>query len=253
MAYWATLPKPWTEAVVCSIFEAHFLEGLADGVDEAVAGGLGPAERAAHAHGLAGDEAGILGAVDGLELVEHPEHVLGAGHDVGGGDVPEVADVLGDDPDPAAAEAFLLARAEVVRVADDAALAAAERDVDDGALPGHPHGQGPDGVDRLLRVEADAALAGPAGVVVLAAEAAEDADAVVVHADGDGEMVLPQRLPQEVPGRLIELEKVGHSVELFLGHLERVEPFNGHDQAPIVSEVMSACEDASLSLFRDRK
>jgi hypothetical protein len=27
---------------------------------------------------------------------------------------------------------------------------------------------------------------------------------------------------------LIELEQVGHSVELFLGHLERVEPFGGH-------------------------
>ena len=133
--------------------------------------------------------------------------------------------------DPAAADPLLLARAEVVRVADDAALAAAERDVDDGALPGHPHGQGADGVDRLLGVEADAALAGAAGVVVLAAEAAEDADAAVVHADGDGEMVLPQRLPQEVPGRLVELEKVGDSVELLLGHLERIEPFGGHKES----------------------
>jgi hypothetical protein len=208
--------------------DAHLLEGLADRVDEAVAGGLGPAERTAHAHGLAGDEAGVLGAVDGLELVEHPEHVLGVGHDVGGRDVTEIADVVGQDPDPAAAEPFLLARAEVVRVADDAALAAAEGDVHDGTLPGHPHGQGPDGVDRLLGVEADASFAGPAGVVVLATEALEDADAAVVHADGDGEMVLPQRLPQEVPGGLVELEKVGHRVELLLGHLEGVEPFYGH-------------------------
>jgi len=127
---------------------------------------------------------GYLAPVDGLELVEHPEHVLGIGHDVGGGDVAEVADIVREDPDPAPAELFLLTGAEVVRVADDAALAAAERDVDDGALPGHPHGQSPDGVDRLLGVEADAALAGAAGVVMLAAEAAEHADAAVVHADG---------------------------------------------------------------------
>jgi hypothetical protein len=45
-------------------------------------------------------------------------------------------------------------------------------------------------------------------------------------------MVLPQRLPQEVPGRLIELEKVGHSVELFLGHIVRVEPFGRHEITP---------------------
>jgi hypothetical protein len=208
--------------------QAQLLEGLADGEDEAVSRGLGPAERSAHADGLAGDEAGVLGAVDGLELVEHPEHVLGAGHDVGGGDVAEVADVLGDGPDPAAAKPFLLAGAEVVGVADDAALAAAERDIDDGALPGHPHGQGPDRVDRLLGVEADAALAGAAGIVVLAAEAAEDADAAVFHADGDREMVFPERLSQEVSCRLVEVEKVGHRVELLLGHFVGIEPFDSH-------------------------
>ena len=64
--------------------------------------------------------------------------------------------------------------AEVVRIADHAALAAAERDVHDGALPGHPHREGPDRVERLLRVEADPALARAPGVVVLHAEAPED-------------------------------------------------------------------------------
>ena len=54
------------------------------------------------------------------------------------------------------------------------------------------------GVERLLRVEADTALAGTAGVVVLHAEAAEHADAAVVHADGDQEGVLAERVAQEV-------------------------------------------------------
>ena len=39
--------------------EAQFLHGFAHGVDDAVAGGLGAAQGAAHAHGLAGDEAGV--------------------------------------------------------------------------------------------------------------------------------------------------------------------------------------------------
>ncbi len=41
--------------------DAEHLEGLADRVDDAVAGRLGPSERAAHADRLAGDEAGVLG------------------------------------------------------------------------------------------------------------------------------------------------------------------------------------------------
>ena len=46
-------------------------------------------------------------------------------------------------------------------VTDHAPLAAAERNVHDGALPGHPHREGTDGVDRFLRMEADPLLGGP--------------------------------------------------------------------------------------------
>ena len=173
--------------------DAHLLQRLAQGEDGAVAGGLGAAERAAHADRLARDEAGAAVAVDRLALVEHPEHVLGSRHDVGSRHVDRGTDVLGDLAHPAAADAFLLARREVVRVADHAALGAAERDVDDGALPRHPHREGADRVDRLLRVEADAALARAARVVVLNAEAAEDLDLPVVHADRDREPVFAER------------------------------------------------------------
>jgi hypothetical protein len=41
-------------------------------------------------------EAGVVAAVDRLELVEHPQHVLAGGHDVGGGDVGDGADVAGE-------------------------------------------------------------------------------------------------------------------------------------------------------------
>jgi hypothetical protein len=86
-------------------------------------------------------------------------------------------------------------------------------------------------------VEADAALAGSPGVVVLAAEAAEDTDAAVVHPDGDREMVFPEGLPEQVPGGWIKLEKVRDAVELLLGHLERVKPFGRHKELPSDIEV----------------
>ena len=47
---------------------------------------------------------------------------------------------------------------ERLGVADDAALGAAEGQVDDGALPGHPHGERRDLVQRHVGVVADAAL-----------------------------------------------------------------------------------------------
>jgi hypothetical protein len=81
-------------------------------------------------------------------------------------------------------------------------------------------------------MEEDSALAGAPGVVVLAAETAEDADASVVHANGDAEMVLPQGLPEKVPGGSVKLKEIGHGIELFLGHLERVESLHGHIMTP---------------------
>jgi hypothetical protein len=81
-------------------------------------------------------------------------------------------------------------------------------------------------------MEPDAALAGAPGIVVLASKTAKNTDASVIHADGDAEMVLPQRLPEKVPGGSLELEKVSHSVELFLSHLKGVESLDRHIMTP---------------------
>ena len=203
--------------------EAHQLEGLAHGVDDAVAGGFRAAERPADAHGLAGDEAGLLLAVDDFELVHHPDHVLRAGHHVGRRHVLQVAHVLRHLARPAAADRLLLAHAQVVRVADDAALAAAEGDVHHGAFPRHPRRQGPHRIERLVGVEPDAALVRAPRVVVLHAEPAEHLHLPVVHADRDGELELADGPPQELAGALVEVEDVGDFVELGLGHLEGIE------------------------------
>ena len=64
-----------------------------------------------------------------------------------------------------------LARSACVGSQVDAALGAAERDVDQGALPGHPHRQRPDFVEVGRRVVAQAALGRAARDVVLDAVA----------------------------------------------------------------------------------
>ena len=73
----------------------------------------------------------------------------------------------------------------MLRIADDAALAAAEGNVDHGALPRHPGGQRAHFVERHIGREADAALGRTARDRVLHAIAGEDFDAAIVELDRD--------------------------------------------------------------------
>ena len=91
---------------------------------------------------------------------------LRAGADVGRRNVDGRADQVEDLGDVAAGDALELTVGHLQRIARDAALGAAERDVDDGALPGHPGGQRLAVVEIDVGVVADAALAGAARVVV---------------------------------------------------------------------------------------
>ena len=70
--------------------------------------------------------------------------------------------------DELAREALQLAlRLSVAGIAGDAALGAAEGDVDHGGLPGHQRGERLASSTSTVGVVAQAALHGPAGVVVL--------------------------------------------------------------------------------------
>src|SRR5262249_59213244 len=88
-----------------------------------------------------------------------------------------------------------LAHGEPARIDDHAALGAAVGDVDDGALPGHPHRQRFDLVQGDVWVVPDAALGGAAIDVVLDAVAGEDLYAAVVHLDGEVAGGPPPPLP----------------------------------------------------------
>ena len=77
------------------------------------------------------------------------------------------------------------ARLELVGRAVDAALGAAERDAGDRGLPGHQRGERAHLVDVDLGVEADPALVGAAGAVVLDPVAGVDVDLAVGELDRD--------------------------------------------------------------------
>ena len=136
--------------------------------------------------------------------------------------------LLGADDDAdlgrvAAGQALELLVRELLGVDDDAALAAAVRDADDGALPGHPHRQGLDLVEGDVLVVADAALGRAAAQVVLDAVAGEDLDAAVVHLHREVDRQLAARFAQDPPQARIEVQAIGGQVELLLGDGPRID------------------------------
>src|ERR1022692_2883895 len=98
--------------------------------------------RAAQCHGLAGDHGGDRVAGMHRISIHDPRHDFVISVDVGCGHVALGAQELHDLGSVAASEFFQLAQREQIGIADDAAPGAAEGDVDDGALPRHPGGQG---------------------------------------------------------------------------------------------------------------
>ena len=145
--------------------------------------------------------------------VHDPGHGLLVGAHVGRGNVFLRADELDQLGGVAAGHALQLALRHLSGIADDAALGAAEGDVDDGALPGHPAGQRAHFVERDVGRVADAALAGAARDGVLDAVAGEDFDGAVVHADGDVDGDLAD-------GRAQDLHDSGVEIEFLCGDIE---------------------------------
>ena len=102
----------------------------------------------------------------------------------------------------------------------DAALGAAEGDAGDRGLPGHQRGERADLVDVDLGVEADAALVGAAGAVVLDPVAGEDVDLAVGELDRDLDGDLAVGGPEDDPEVVGEPEVVGGDVEVVADDVE---------------------------------
>ena len=112
------------------------------------------------------------------------------------------------------------------RIADDAALAAAERDVRDGALPRHPRGQRRDLVERDAGVIADAALGRTERDVVLHAVAGEDLDLAVVHLHRARDDDLALGVGEDLPDAGLEVEDARRLVELLRASRAKIGPWS---------------------------
>ena len=216
-----TLPNPCTATVSPSSSSPAPAQRLEQAEDDAAAGRLAAADRAADRERLAGDDAEHRVALVHRERVEDPRHHLRVRADVGRRDVALGADLVDDLGGVAARHPLELLGRERLRVADDAALGAAERQVHQRALPRHPHRERLDLVERDGRVVADAALRRPARDVVRDAPAGEDAHAAVVHRRRDRDLdrlLAGAEDPDEV---VVDAERVGHVLQLLLRHLQR--------------------------------
>ena len=114
----------------------------------------------------------------------------------------------------AARDALELTLRQLARIADHAALAAAERHVDDGALPRHPRGQRGDLIEGHAGMVADTALGRSQRDVVLDTVAREHLDLAVVALDGARHGDLPLRMGQDLPDAGIEIENTRRPFEL---------------------------------------
>ena len=113
----------------------------------------------------------------------------------------------------ATGQSLQLADAHFQRVTDNAALCAAEREIHDRTLPGHPRGERLHLVQGDVHVETDAALGGTAGRVVQHANPGIDLDLAVVEQNGYRDDDLLLGMPKD-------LVQPGFQVEQFSGSIE---------------------------------
>src|SRR5271167_2286390 len=168
-------------------FSAHFQfsQRIVAAHHQAAASGFAATLGAAELQRLAGDDgSGGLAGVHGIG-VHNPGHGLLVGADVRGRNVALGTKPFAEFGGVAASNAFEFVFGKLGRIADDAALGAAEGNVDHGAFPGHPGGEGADFVDGDVGIEADTALAWATNGGVQDTVTSENLDLATVHADGD--------------------------------------------------------------------
>ena len=197
------------------------LRGRLDQVDQAAAGGFPASQGPAQHDRLAGDDARHRVARLLAVRIHDPGHDLLVGAHVGGGDVLIRSDDVDDFRRKAAGEALKLAAGQVGRVDPDAALGAAEGQVDQRAFPGHPHGQGGDLPQVHVLVVTDAALGRTHGEQVLH-PVTEDVlhEMVFVPAKGERHDMGPLGKEQPFPDVLVQSHDLRGLQKLLLCQFE---------------------------------
>ena len=114
------------------------------------------------------------------------------------------SNVVAEFRNEAARDAAQLVAAQAFRVADDAALAAAVGNIDDGRLPGHECGQRRDLGLADVRVVADSSLAGAPHVAVQNAKSVKGLDGAVVHVNGKADVDRAFGVDQEVDNAFLD-------------------------------------------------
>ena len=199
--------------------QAQVRRRLAEHVHAAATGGRLAAVGALEGDRLAGADRRRV-AVELAVLVHHPGHHLGVGVDVRGRDVAGRPEHLLHLVHERAGDLLELRPLELIRGAVDAALGAPEGDAGHGGLPGHQRGQRAHLVDVDLGVEADAALVGAPGAVVLDPIPGEDVHLAVgeLHRDLHGDLAV--RGPEHDPEVVRELQAVGGDLEVVADDVE---------------------------------
>ena len=210
-----------------------------------------PAGGAAQDDRLPGDDLRD-GVADLLGIgVHEPGHLAFPGRHVGRGNVALGSDDREDLGGVAPRETLELALGEPVGVAAHAALGAAERQAEQGALECHPHRERGALAHRHGRRVAHAALGRPQCERVLHPVAGERFDRAVVAADGEVDGERAPRLQQPRTDLGLQREAVGGLVELAHRGLPQLRaPFPaGRDQSLLaVQDVVPTAPTTALDL-----
>ncbi len=180
----ADIPESLNHHAATLFIHAELSQSFVAANYDAATSGLASPGRTPEFDGLAGDYGrGGFADVHGIG-VHDPGHSLLTAADVRCGNVAFGAEPIGKFGSVASRETFQFASRELARITDDAALGAAERDIHNRTLPGHPRGERADFIERNIRIKSDAAFSGAANGGVEDAIAGENFELAIVHADG---------------------------------------------------------------------
>jgi hypothetical protein len=118
---------------------------------------------------------------------------------------------------------FLFNGCELGRVYDNTALTSAQGNIYNGALPGHPHGEGADRIKRLIRMKTNATLVGAARIIMLDAKTGEHLEVAIFHTHGDAKRKLTSGPAQHLSNARVKIHHFGNVIELFLSNLKRID------------------------------